>query len=291
MFELQIAPCPIQDIEATSDVLEMHGALSITMLDENDQPIFEPNPGETPLWQDSVILALFEKISEAEAAQQALSSVYPKLCFRLKTIPNQDWVQATQDSIHPLLFGENLWVCPSNCLPPAPDAVHVILDPGLAFGTGTHPTTAQCLTWLDGASLQEKTVIDYGCGSGILAIASLKLGAKLAYAVDIDPQALIATQNNAEKNTINPDQLLLGEPTALSVPVDILLANILLSPLLSLQHRFSSLLKPGGQLVLSGILRTQVKTLIEAYQIPNWIYQETRYEGDWALVVFHSVSM
>ncbi len=286
MFELHVSPCEAEHAEAISEHLEESGALSVTLVDQEDDPILEPLPGETPLWQYSVAQALFATAIEAEAAWQALVADHPTLCRTLKPVPQQDWVRACLDETKPLSFGEKLWICPSNHPPPEPNAVNIMLDPGLAFGTGTHPTTSLCLQWLDGATLHDKTIIDYGCGSGILALAALKLGAKLAYAVDLDDQALIATQSNAEKNDIPNSKLLLSQPEALKEPVNILLANILLTPLLSLQTRFAELLNSGGTLVLSGLLANQVEQLMDAYDASVWMHQATQYEDEWALVTF-----
>lgn len=286
MFELHVKPCHADHAEAISDHLESNGALSVTLVDQADDPILEPAPGETPLWPYSVAEALYASAIEAEAAWQTLLIEYPHLSHTLKAIPNQDWVRACLDDIKPLLFGKNLWICPSNHTPPNPHAVNIMLDPGLAFGTGTHPTTSLCLTWLDGEKLEDKLIIDYGCGSGILALAALKLGARLTYAVDLDEQALIATESNAKKNNIPETKLSLSQPESLIEPVDILMANILLTPLLALQARFNELLRPGGILVLSGILATQVEQIMQAYTTSDWAHQNTQYQEEWALIVF-----
>lgn len=286
MFELHVKPCHADHAEAIIEHLEANGALSVTLVDQADTPILEPGPGETPLWPSSIAEALYANAVEAESAWQALLIDYPNLSHSLKAIPNQDWVRTCLKDVKPLLFGKNLWVCPSSEAPPEPHATHIILDPGLAFGTGTHPTTSLCLTWLDSALLQDKVIIDYGCGSGILAVAALKLGARLAYAVDLDEQALTATQSNAEKNNIPNTKLSLSMPEALIEPVELVLANILLTPLLALKSRFEALLKPGGLLVLSGILETQVEQLTHTYNTPDWTHQDTQYEDEWAMLVF-----
>lgn len=286
MFELHIKPCEAHEVDTISERLEACGALSVTIIDQHDDPILEPKPGETPLWPTSVIQALFTNAVDAQAAWDDIAPDYPSLTHTLHNIPPQDWVRACLDDVHPQVFGERLWICPSWHTPPQPDAINLMLDPGLAFGTGTHPTTALCLTWLEQANLETKTVIDYGCGSGILALAALKLGARHVDAVDIDAQALIATQSNMEKNHIPDEKLTLTEPESLTQPVDILLANILLAPLVSLEPRFQTLLNSNGMLVLSGILATQVEQLIQTYTAPDWAHQDTHIQGEWALVMF-----
>jgi ribosomal protein L11 methyltransferase len=191
------------------------------------------------------------------------------------------------DDFKPQQFGNRLWICPTWATPPEPYAVNLMLDPGLAFGTGTHPTTALCLTWLEAnaAFLQERTVIDYGCGSGILAIAALKLGATHLYAVDIDEQALTATKNNIKTNNIDSQQITITTPEALNTATDLLLANILLAPLMTLKERFLSLLKPRGFLVVSGILEEQAPHLIQAYDATFTLSNQFNKDG-WSLLVF-----
>jgi ribosomal protein L11 methyltransferase len=286
MFELKIKPCHTDDADAIIEQLEASGALSVTLTDQEDNPILEPGPGETPLWQTSILQALFSHAIDAQAAWDALVPDYPNLSRTLTDVPHQDWVRTCLDDVKPQSFGENLWICPSWHTPPEPNATIIMLDPGLAFGTGTHPTTALCLTWLDGAPIKDKTVIDYGCGSGILALAAIKLGATHTYAVDLDEQALTATQNNAENNHISCEKITLSKPEVLTEPVDLILANILLTPLLALKARFNTLLKNNGTLVLSGILGTQVEQLINAYDAPDWTHHSTTHQGEWALLVF-----
>lgn len=287
MFELHIKPCSSDDVERISERLLEQGALSVTVVDQHDDPILEPGPGETPLWPTSVIQALFADPIEAQGAWENINADYPHLTHTLHNIPEQDWVRTCLDNVQPQSFGERLWVCPSWHTPPQPDAINLMLDPGLAFGTGTHPTTSLCLTWLARADLKAKTVIDYGCGSGILALAALKLGAHHVDAVDLDEQALIATQNNAEKNKILDEELSLTEPEKLTQPVDVLLANILLAPLLSLEPRFQTLLNRHGVLVLSGVLDTQVDQLVQHYTASDWTHQDTHVQDGWALVIFN----
>lgn len=285
MFQLQIEPCPPDTVELISEQLDNTNLLSITFSDTQDNPIFEPALGTTPLWPTVIIHALYAMYEEASAAQQMLLSSYPNLTYAIHSLPEQDWERVCLDSYHPQCFGDRLWVCPSWVTPPDSNAVNVILDPGLAFGTGTHSTTSLCLQWLNGQSLEGKTMIDYGCGSGILALACLKLGALHAYAVDIDPQALTATKNNAEVNQIDASQLSIGFPDIPMPRVDLIMANILLTPLHALQSCFYEQLNPHGMLVVSGILEEQADELITAYQSQFKQHALNKQDG-WALVVF-----
>lgn len=249
-------------------VFEELGALSITLIDAKDEPQLEPGPGETPLWSATRITALFTGDSDADWLQMQVAQALNKDIsqqLQIEVLEDKEWERAWLDNFHAMQFGEKLWICPHQKTPPENAQTVVYLDPGLAFGTGTHPTTALCLEWLGNHDLQGKTVIDFGCGSGILAIAALKLGAKEAIAVDHDPQAIIATQNNAKANNISqglscylPDQFE-------SQTADIVLANILANVLIELQDNVKALLAPGSDLVLSGILKDQADQVITAY--------------------------
>lgn len=229
--------------------------------------------------------ALYTDIKEAALAKQHLAAQFHHLSFAISELPDQDWERAWMDDFKPQCFGQRLWICPTWLEPPEPEAVNLILDPGLAFGTGTHPTTSLCLRWLDQAELANKTVIDYGCGSGILALAALKLGAARVQAVDIDEQALQATQSNALMNAIDSQQLDIGFPEILREPADVLIANILLAPLLTLRTQFKKLLNNEGVLIVSGILNEQAASLIEAYQADFAHQSSTDLEG-WSLLTF-----
>lgn len=284
-YQLQIEQCHRDDVDTLSNELEESGAVSITLTDKNDDPVLEPEPGTTPLWPDVIINALYSEEQTALDAQTLLANTWQGLTMEITFIADKDWERVWMDDFKPQQFGQRLWICPSWIEPPEPDAVNLILDPGLAFGTGTHPTTSLCLSWLDNADLNNKTVIDYGCGSGILALAALKLGASLVYAVDIDPQALQATENNANTNHISKQQLVIDYPPGLSTPVDLLIANILLGPLIALRDDFHSLLKENGILLLSGILSEQVPGLIEAYQ-HKFTHQQTRHSDGWSMLKF-----
>jgi len=243
------------------------GAVSVSFLDAEDEAVFQLEPGATPLWQQTLLSALFEQETPIEEILLTLKSA-SRLTdedLLVETIEDQDWERAWMDEFKPMKFGERLWICPSWTPPPDESAVNVRLDPGLAFGSGTHPTTSLCLEWLDGEDIQGKTVIDYGCGSGILAIAAALLGAKRVIGVDNDPQAVTATENNRQENGIAPDLLTAHLPGEPHEPADIVIANILSGPLMELEPILSGLTKPGGKLVLSGLLDEQSRALIEAY--------------------------
>ncbi|MDX1837675.1 50S ribosomal protein L11 methyltransferase [Legionella taurinensis] len=284
-YQLHIEICRPDEAEALSDALEGLGAVSVTLTDRHDSPVLEPEPGTTPLWPDIVIQALYTEEEAAAQAIKTLSPNYPHLRFSLDTLPEKDWERVWMDDFKPQRFGERLWICPSWIEPPQPDAVNLILDPGLAFGTGTHPTTSLCLSWLDAANLTRKSVIDYGCGSGILALAALKLGAASVQAVDIDEQALLATRNNADTNQMASMPLFIGFPDSLKPGADLLIANILLAPLLTLKDRFKALLTPGGQLVVSGLLLDQTPQMLQHYD-DDFVHEGSHTLDGWSLLIF-----
>ncbi|MFL6620615.1 MAG: 50S ribosomal protein L11 methyltransferase, partial [Povalibacter sp.] len=233
------------DPEAYEDALFAAGALSVTLEDAADHPVLEPAPGTTPLWPNVQIKALFDGAADPDVVQAVLRSqplpAMPDPNFQL--IEDRVWEREWLKDFHPMRFGKRLWICPDGQRP-TDDELHtqgfniepcfIDLDPGLAFGTGTHPTTALCLEWLDGAEPSGRTTIDYGCGSGILAIAALKLGAAAALAVDIDPQALVATHENAARNGVDTHLTVRSVGEMTSAPAHLLLANILAEPLIEL---------------------------------------------------------
>ena len=256
--------------EELSTFFESRGALSVTFVDAADQPLFEPDPGTTPLWSATRVTALFDADVELVPLKQQLADTYGAAVLdRLvdETLHDQDWERVWLDQFHPMQFGERLWICPDGQRPPAEDGqVLIDLDPGLAFGTGTHATTALCLEWLDQHPPCGQRVLDYGCGSGILAIAALKLGAAAVWGVDIDQQALWASRENAARSQV-ADGLTTALPDELpEQDYDLLLANILANPLIELAPCLVDLLKPGGQLVLSGILSEQAAEVQRAYE-------------------------
>lgn len=248
--------------------LEGLGALSITLGDAGDEPRLEPPLGTTPLWRQTRLTALFPAEGDAEilrrAAEAALQGL-PHEALCIEHLEDRCWERVWMDSFKPMAFGRRLWVCPLGQEAPDPKAVVLALDPGLAFGTGHHPTTALCLRWLDGAHLEGLTLIDYGCGSGILALAALKLGAAQAIAVDHDPQALEATVANAAKSGLS-ERIRVCAPEGLPAgTADLVVANILAGPLIELAPRLLALLPRGGRLVLSGILVEQAAAVQAAY--------------------------
>jgi ribosomal protein L11 methyltransferase len=265
---------PPEQAETYEDLLLAAGCAAVTYQDAADQPIFEPDLGTTPLWNDTVVTGLFaaehdlrETLALLRAAQQSLDSApNPLPEFKAEILEDKDWEREWMDSYHPMRFGNRLWVCPSWREAPEPDAVNMMLDPGLAFGTGTHPTTALCLEWLDAQELDGKQVIDYGCGSGILGIAALLLGARHVQAVDIDPQALTATRDNLQRNKLPASALDAYLP--LDAPLtqaDLLVANILAGPLCELAPTLAARVRAGGRILLSGLLSQQADEIRSTY--------------------------
>lgn len=270
-------------VDALEAQLESLDALAITLEDAADTPIFEPGLGETPLWPRVRLTALFEGDVDSTALDRALN--LPASSEGLwEVIADTDWTRSWMDRFAPLHCGGRLWIVPSWCEAPDPAAVNVALDPGLAFGTGGHPTTAMCLEWLATAAAEGARVLDYGCGSGILAIAALKLGAGESLAVDIDPQALAATRMNAERNHLPPGTPATALPEAAPPgQYDIVLANILAGPLVELAPALLARLAPGGRLVLSGILAEQAPQVAAAYA-PEVRFAPPRVTAGWALL-------
>jgi ribosomal protein L11 methyltransferase len=260
-----------ENAEQIGDMLaEETGALSVTFLDAKDTPIFEPLPGETRLWGATDVVALYDAdIDTSQVIHQIKASnlLAENFAYKVEQLEDKDWEREWMDNFHPMKFGERLWVCPSWLDIPEPDAVNVMLDPGLAFGTGTHATTSLCLEWLEGLDLAGKTVVDFGCGSGILAIAAIKLGAKKVVGIDIDPQAIIASKENAKRNGV-PDQieLYLPQDQPEGLIADVVVANILAAPLRELSQVIKGLVKPNGLLAMSGVLDTQAEDVANYYR-------------------------
>jgi len=263
----------LDQVETLEDLLMELGASAVTLADGADQPVFEPIRGTTPLWDATQVIGLFDGNTQIEEVFNQIALTYKVNGLELpegkaEILEDKDWEREWMEHFHPIQCGNRLWITPSWRKPPDENAVNLMLDPGLAFGTGTHPTTFMCLKWLDehNALVQDAKVVDYGCGSGILGIASLLLGAQNFVGVDNDPQAIIATQDNANRNNIDDTTYNVYLPEQFTpIEADIVLANILAGPLISLNEAILSTLKSGGKLVLSGILNHQYKEVVAAY--------------------------
>ncbi len=278
-------PCEQSQIELIEEVLLALGAYSVSLTDAADEPLFEPPPGATPLWQQMVVTALFAADTDQDALLLQLADQIGDIPEGLYLEPLEDkpWERAWMDDFHPMQFGNRLWIVPSWAEAPNPNAVNLRLDPGLAFGTGTHETTSLCLTWLEGLDLTGKTLLDFGCGSGVLAIAALLLGAKEVYACDIDPQAIIATRENAKLNGVE-NRLHCMLPEALpQQQYQVIVANILAEPLVELAPQLLNYCQPNGVFGLSGILLDQAPLVRQAYEEDATLYPDTHL-GEWVLV-------
>src|SRR3984957_14599805 len=293
-YEIEFPLANLNSETVESALLEL-GASSITFVDRGDEPVLEPKPGEIRLWSDTLVRALFQESSGGEPSggksfggessgrasldaarhlDRLATVLGPHITrtARVRPVENRDWERVWLVDWKSLRFGRRLWVCPTTAeLPDDPDAVVVRLDPGLAFGTGTHPTTALCLQILESLPLAGRTLIDYGCGSGILGIAALKLGAAHVTAVDIDPQALLATRSNAQINGVADRIDVQGIDTSIAAnagslrPAHCVVANILAGPLIELAPTLTAACEPGGYLLLSGLLKTQAYEVKAAY--------------------------
>ncbi|RQM67317.1 50S ribosomal protein L11 methyltransferase [Aeromonas enteropelogenes] len=253
--------------DKVSNMLLGRGAQAVTFMDAKDVPVYEPMPGETPLWGETEVMGLFDAETDPAPTIAFFQQIFGEdVGYKVEQLEDKDWVREWMDHFHPMQFGERLWICPSWRDVPNPDAVNVMLDPGLAFGTGTHPTTALCLQWLDGLDLAGKTVVDFGCGSGILGIAALKLGAARVIGIDIDPQAIQASRDNAERNGVAGQiELYLPAEQPEGLLADVVVANILAGPLRELAPLIAGLGKPGSLMALSGVLESQAPELETIY--------------------------
>lgn len=260
------------DAGALEELLLATGAVAVTLEDNADQPLLEPGVGETPLWNETRLTGMYAADKDMESVLRKIPDyLLQQTNHRIEILEDKDWEREWMQHYRPMQFGERLWVCPSWLEPPDPEAVNLLLDPGLAFGTGTHPTTALCLEQLSDLPWTGQTVVDYGCGSGILAVAALKLGAGMALGVDKDPQALAASQDNAARNAIESTNLLVALPHQVDHQswagrADIVIANILAGPLIELSATLLAFLNAQGTLLLSGLLQNQASALIEHYQ-------------------------
>lgn len=271
--------CKKDDVDLAEALLLEAGALSIALDDAGDQPLFEPLPGESPLWDDVILTALFDANTEngsADAVEALSHNVAAEVNANrvwVSGLDDKDWEREWMIHYQPIECANDLWIVPNWLTPPKPEATNIIMDPGLAFGTGYHATTRLCLDWLTEQDLTDKVVIDYGCGSGILGIAALLLGAKQVFAVDIDPQAVLATNQNAERNQV-ADKLQAFLPQDFDefrikqaiAPVDVIAANILAKPLIGLAPYFATLIAKKGKIVLAGLIESQTEAVKSAYQ-------------------------
>jgi len=276
-YEIEF-PLAALSVELAEAALFETGASSITFVDRGDEPVLEPGLGEIRLWSDTLVRALFQESSGAESSDAVFTEAARNLdrlatvlgphiteTARVRRVENQEWERVWLADWKSMRFGRRLWVCPTAAEPPDdPNAVVVRLDPGLAFGTGTHPTTALCLQILDSLPVAGRSVIDYGCGSGILGIAALKLGAAHVWAVDLDPQALLATRDNARTNGVSSSIDVQGVEGSLPQAYCVM-ANILAGPLIELAPTLTDACEPGGYLLLSGLLKTQAYAVKAAY--------------------------
>ncbi len=273
-------------LDIVSEQLEQAGAQAVTIEDAGDHPLFDLLDGEQPVWDSSLITGLFN-------AEQGLDAVLAELAnsftphtlpdYQVETLADQDWERSWMDRFQPMQYGSKLWICPTWCEPPDPDATNIMLDPGLAFGSGSHETTRLCMQWLSGQELEGKSVIDYGCGSGILAITALKMGAAHALGVDIDPQALQASRQNAQLNLVSDSlQLELPKNVPEQSEADIIFANILAGTLIELKSQLLGFRKPQGVLILSGVLQSQKALIIKEFEAGNIVQVVS--EGDWLMM-------
>ena len=285
MFQITI-PATQSGTETAEEALLELGALSVTLTDAADHPLLEPLPGEVPLWPELLVTGLFADEIDAAPLTMCLAERLglPAERIHQELLPEREWTRAWMDNFGPMRFGQRLWIVPTGFELPDPAAVNLVLDPGLAFGTGTHPTTSLCLEWLDGHPPQGALVVDYGCGSGILALAAIKLGARQAWAVDIDAQALSATRANMEKNALGANSIITAAPEELpSLQADLVVANILSGTLVALAPKLTALVKPGGRILLSGILSSQAAEVAAAYSPAFDMTHPVEREG-WALL-------
>lgn len=295
-LKAHLAPSHAETLES---LLLDEGAQAITFEDAEDRPLYEPDLGTTPLWAETVLTGLYDDLEGVDAMIERVRSQWaasepeepcPEITYEI--LQDKDWSREWMDGFEPLKMGQRLWIVPSWTDAPDPEAVNLMLDPGLAFGTGTHPTTALCLEWLDTLALDghldQQRVLDFGCGSGILAIAALKLGADVAQGVDIDPQALLASRDNAERNGIEEARLALALPEQEPQQTyAVVVANILAGPLVELAPTIASRIAPGGLFALSGILANQADDVSDAYHDNGLVVDDVTTSEGWVRITGH----
>ncbi|QFU74499.1 50S ribosomal protein L11 methyltransferase [Halioglobus maricola] len=274
-----------EQVEQLENLMLASGSVAVTLEDNADQPVLEPAVGETPLWRQTRLTGLYPADTDMDAVlAQFPTELLSQCSSRTEILEDKDWEREWMQHYQPMQFGRRLWVCPSWLEPPEPDAVNLLLDPGLAFGTGTHSTTALCLAELDSLDLDGQVVVDYGCGTGILAVAALKLGAREALGVDNDPQALTASRDNANRNGLAAERFPVTLPGGYNAAdwqerAETVIANILAGPLMELSPTLLHLLKPGGTLMLSGLLNTQAEGVIAHYSDHIQLAVASEHEG------------
>jgi len=271
--------------EQVETALLNSGALSCTYEDATDTPILEPAPGTAPLWPVVIVSGIFAQGSDKDIVTKMVTDalqLVDDVQITAELFPDSDWERSWMDEFKPVEITTELWIVPSFCEAPDASAINISLDPGLAFGSGTHPTTHLCLQWLAELDLKNKTVIDYGCGSGILAVAAALCGATAVYAFDIEAQALLATRDNAKRNGVADKITICHNDKDLPENIDIVVANILLAPLLELRSRFMQLLAEGGRFGASGLLSEQLPALAEAYAL-ELRHSESEIRDQWAM--------
>jgi len=275
-----------RDAVRVESALTAAGAIAITFSDAGNEPLFEPAPGETPLWSSTEVTALFDDDTDTDAAICEVSRVLGPdrlVDYRVIALEDREWEREWLADFRPTRFGEKLWVCPHGQTSGKDGAIELILDPGLAFGTGSHETTAMCLEWLDRETTESRTILDYGCGSGILAIAGLLLGAKKAVATDIDPQALTATRANALENNVQDRLAIVPVDSVPPSKHDLVIANILAGTLMDLAATLARLTAAGGLIGLSGILADQADEVGGIFS--QWYeLAHPAFRGDWSFL-------
>lgn len=271
------------DIARAEEACARLGALAVSLADAGDEPLLEPAPGETPLWRSVRLLALFAESADASVAAATLAVVLglPPGRVGIERVEDRAWEREWLKDFRPMRFGRRLWICPTGQRPSGPAAIVLELDPGLAFGTGTHATTALCLEWLDGHIRCGERLLDYGCGSGILGIAAMKLGARAATGVDVDPRALEAARYNASVNGVRLEVLEAGATIAQSATITV--ANILANPLRVLAPLIAAHTRPQGRIALSGILDEQATEVIATYA-PHARLEVAGRDSGWVLL-------
>ena len=274
------------ELDSTSAHLEAAGAVSVTIEDAGDHPLFDHVDGTRPVWDNNIVSGLFDASGGTEAVVTQLEEAFGESSlpgYHVEEIPDTDWERSWLERYQPIHYGHGLWICPTWQEPEDDSATNIYLDPGLAFGSGTHETTGMCLRWLAEHPPAGKSVIDYGCGSGILAIASLKLGASNATGIDIDPQALTASRANAERNQVNDKlQLFLPADQPQALKADLIFANILANTLIELKTQLLAMRSETGTLILSGILSEQADEIAAAYSHGNRVTRQQ--DGDWIMM-------